>query len=92
MQDWHKADIKAALEKAGWSLGRLGVLHGYTRWYLKAAFVSRQPAAERIIAQAIGKQARDLWPSRYQAGIMTQHADGTPKKRRYFKKDEAQNG
>jgi len=30
-QDWHRADIKAALEKRGLSLSRLARLNGYGR-------------------------------------------------------------
>ena len=30
-QDWHRADIIAALHKAGWSLRQLSLQHGYSQ-------------------------------------------------------------
>ncbi len=65
--DWHKADIKAALEKAGWSLSRLSRHHGYTRTALKNALSKPWPKAERLIAEALGIRPQTIWPSRYDA-------------------------
>lgn len=70
--DWHPADIKAALEKRGWSLRRLSFAHRYAAQSLQAALRRPWPAAERIIAGAIGVQPQRIWPSRYRR-------DGTPK-------------
>ncbi|WP_449246482.1 helix-turn-helix domain-containing protein [Desulfarculus baarsii] len=64
-QDWHKADIKAALEKAGWSLRRLAARHGYTGAALVKALRQPYPNAERIIAGALGLRPEDIWPRRY---------------------------
>jgi len=65
-QDWHPADIKAALEKAGWSLSRLSLHHGYaTRTTLKTALHRSWPKGERLIAEAIGVEPTVIWPSRY---------------------------
>ncbi len=63
--DWHPADIKAALEKAGWSLRRLSVHHGYYPNNLQRALYQRYPACQRFIADAIGIEPWDIWPSRY---------------------------
>ncbi len=64
--DWHPADIKAALEKAGWSLRRLSLHHGYASpTTLKNALHGRWPKAERLIAEAIGIDPATIWPSRY---------------------------
>lgn len=64
--DWHPADIKAALEKAGWSLRRLSLHHGYkSPTTLKEALHRRYPKAERLIAEAIGVDPATIWPSRY---------------------------
>ncbi len=30
-KDWHRADIIAALHKAGWSLRQLSLKHGYSQ-------------------------------------------------------------
>lgn len=71
-QDWHRADIKAALEKAGWTLRRLSAAHGYQPKSISLVLHRPWPAAERIVADAIGESPQAIWPSRY-------HADGTPK-------------
>lgn len=68
-QDWHRADIVAALHKAGWSLRQLSVQHGYKPTTLGTALVRPWPKGEGIIAAALGKPPQDIWPSRYtQAG------------------------
>ena len=66
-KDWHPADVVAALRKAGWSLRRLGVAHGYSPCSLKNVLVVRWPKAERIVADALGIGPETIWPSRYQA-------------------------
>lgn len=63
--DWHKADVKAALEKAGFSLSRLSRESGLQAGTLRKVFVMPYPKAQRIIARAIGVDPRDIWPSRY---------------------------
>ncbi|PND33745.1 transcriptional regulator [Achromobacter pulmonis] len=65
--DWHRADIKAALEKAGWSLRRLAAHHGYAAPTTLTIPLNRPwPKGERIIAAAIGVDPAEIWPSRYQ--------------------------
>lgn len=73
-RDWHKADIVAALRKAGWSLSRLAIANGYShRSTLSRAMTDPGwPKGEEIIAAAIRKgrehpniQPWDIWPSRY---------------------------
>lgn len=71
-QDWHRADIKAALEKRGLSLARLARLNGYARTSTPMALHIPWPKMERLIAGAIGTTPQTIWPSRY-------HDDGTPK-------------
>lgn len=63
--DWHPADIKAALEKAGWSLRRLSLHHGYSHGTVRQAISKPYPNGERIIADAIGVEPWEIWPSRY---------------------------
>ena len=65
--DWHKADIKAALEKAGWSLRALSRQHGLTHGAVASALYRRYPTAEKKIAIAIGVPASQIWPTRYNA-------------------------
>ncbi len=65
LEDWHPADIKATLEKAGWTLSRLSRSHGYHRSAASHVLRHPWPKLERVIAEAIGLQPQDLWPSRY---------------------------
>lgn len=64
-QDWHNADIKAALEKAGWTLSKLAAAHGYARSTLCAPLKMAWPKGERIIATTLGTTPQTIWPSRY---------------------------
>jgi Ner family transcriptional regulator len=76
-QDWHPADIKASLEKKGWSLRRLAAANGYAPNSLHMVFRERWFNAEKIVADVIGVSAATIWPSRY-------NVDGSPKKRMYI--------
>lgn len=65
-KDWHRADIVAELRKAGWSLRRLSIHHGYSDPTSLAKALSRSwPRAERLIADAIGVPPERIWPRRY---------------------------
>ncbi len=64
-EDWHRADVKAALEKAGFSLNSLGRDNGYRPGVLRNIFSVHWPKGERIVANAIGVTAEEIWPSRY---------------------------
>lgn len=64
--DWHPADIKAALEKAGWSLRRLSLYHGYSNGStLRKALSFPWSKGEKLIADALGLHPNKIWPSRY---------------------------
>ena len=63
--DWHRADVVAALHKAGWSLRHLSREHGLSDGTLKSALDRPYPKAERIIASAIGLDPKVIWPERY---------------------------
>lgn len=67
LKDWHKADIKAALEKAGWTLRKLAKHHGYSTISLfrDALSARTSPKGERLLAEAIGADPALIWPSRY---------------------------
>ena len=71
-RDWHKADIKCALEKRGYTFFRLSRLNGYADTSIQMVIHHPWPKAERIVAAAIGVPPQQIWPSRY-------HEDGTPK-------------
>ncbi len=62
-QDWHPADVKAALEKRGVSLRKLAHAHGYS--HFQRVLTSQWWAAEQIVAKALDMDAKDIWPSRY---------------------------
>jgi len=80
-EDWHRADIKAALEKAGWSLRQLSIHHGLTPKCFQHAMWRPYPKGERAIAEAIGKKPEDIWPSRYDAnGKPNRHRGKKPRK------------
>jgi len=63
--DWHWADVKAALEKRGYTLVSLAEMHDYAPSSLTVVKGKSWPAAEKIIADAIGVDVSEIWPSRY---------------------------
>ena len=65
-EDMHRADIVAAVRKAGTSISALSVKAGLKPPTLNNALERRYPKVERIIAEAIGKTPQEIWPSRYQ--------------------------
>lgn len=71
-QDWHRADIIAAVRKTGTSIQRLSRNLGLARTAVGNALTVPSPKYERIIAEQIGVTTQDIWPSRY-------HPDGTPR-------------
>lgn len=65
-QDWHWADVLAALRKAGWSLRQLALAHKYTDGNTLGEAKRRPfPKGERLIAGAIGVKPEMIWPTRY---------------------------
>ncbi len=65
-QDWHVEDIKCALRKRRITLKSLSINAGLAPSTLNNALRVSYPKAERIIAEALGLEPRDIWPSRYQ--------------------------
>jgi Ner family transcriptional regulator len=64
-EDWHPADVLAALKKRGHTLSGLSVAHGYHATAAGKALRRPWPALEAIIADALSLRPRDIWPSRY---------------------------
>ncbi len=64
--DWHPADIKAALEKAGWTLRGLAAHHGVFPTAVVLALRQRCVPAEKRIADALGVHPMVIWPTRYE--------------------------
>ncbi|NLS54454.1 helix-turn-helix domain-containing protein [Hafnia alvei] len=63
--DWHSADIIAALKKRGTSLSAVSRNAGLASATLTNALVRHWPKGERLIAEAVGVQPEQIWPSRY---------------------------
>lgn len=63
--DWHPADIKAALEKSGWSMRGLARHLGVVPSAVTAVLRRPYPRMERAIAAEIGVEPCRIWPSRY---------------------------
>jgi len=66
-EDWHPADIKAAIAKRGATFADLARHHGYSS---TSAFSNTMkihyPKIERIIADFLDMRPEDIWPSRYE--------------------------
>ncbi len=66
-EDWHQADIVAAVKKTGTSVNALSLAKGFARGTLRNCFKRTDcPQYERIIAERIGVSPAEIWPSRYQ--------------------------
>lgn len=63
--DWHPADIIAALHKRGTSLARVSREAGLASSTLANALTRPWPKGEWLIAAALNVHPSDLWPSRY---------------------------
>ncbi|MBA0036006.1 helix-turn-helix domain-containing protein [Pantoea sp. BIGb0393] len=66
-QDWHPADIIAALRKKGTSMAAVSRQSGLCSTTLANALVRPWPKGELLIAEAIGIPPAEIWPSRYYA-------------------------
>lgn len=62
---WHKADIKAALEKAGWNYSSLSRANGLKETTISNALTKPWAKGEIIIANAIGVHPSVIWPDRW---------------------------
>ena len=63
--DWHKADIIAALKKKGTTLAELSRQSGLSSSTLSNALVRPWTKGESIIAEALNLKPSQIWPSRY---------------------------
>lgn len=64
-QDWHSADIIAALRKKGTSLAAVSRKAGLSSSTLANALSRPWPKGELLIAEAIAVHPAEIWPSRY---------------------------
>ncbi|WP_275555620.1 helix-turn-helix transcriptional regulator [Mixta sp. Marseille-Q2659] len=74
-QDWHAADIIAALHKKGTSLAALSRQAGLSSSTLANALNRPWPKGEWLIAEAIAVHPAEIWPSRYYDPITKQLID-----------------
>ncbi|MBE8598151.1 helix-turn-helix domain-containing protein [Xenorhabdus sp. BG5] len=63
--DWHQADIIAALRKRGTTLAALSRETGLSSSTLANALSRQWPKGEWIIANYLGVHPSEIWPSRY---------------------------
>lgn len=63
--DMHRIDIVAALHKKGLSVKALSIESGLAPSTLSNALNRPWPKGEQIIAEALGMEPCDIWPSRY---------------------------
>lgn len=68
-EDWHRIDIVAAIHKRGLTMRDLSVSNGLGKDTLKNALYRPYPKGEQIIAKALGVNASEIWPSRYQRKV-----------------------
>lgn len=64
-QDWHPADIIAALHKKGTSLAAESRLAGLSSSTLANTLSRPWPKGEWLIASALEIHPSEIWPSRY---------------------------
>ncbi|MCW7550676.1 helix-turn-helix domain-containing protein [Photorhabdus sp. APURE] len=63
-QDWHPADIIAALKKQGTNLATVSRKAGLASSTLNNALRRPWPRGEELIATELGLNPSDIWPSR----------------------------
>ncbi|MFB6326058.1 transcriptional regulator [Pantoea deleyi] len=64
-EDWHPADVIAALHKRGMTLAALSRAAGLSSSTLANALTRPWPKGEWLIADAINVHPGEIWPSRY---------------------------
>lgn len=64
-QDWHPADVVAALHKRGLTMRKLAAQHQVSQPAVTKALRERNLPSEKRIADAIGIPPQVIWPSRY---------------------------
>lgn len=64
-QDWHRAEIVAAVRKRGKTITALSIESGLSANTLKSALQFKYPKGERIISDFLGIPPQEIWPSRY---------------------------
>lgn len=63
--DWSPAKLRFELEERGLTYRSLSLQAGYSQDSLKAVVRTPCETYERVIANALGVNPEDIWPSRY---------------------------
>ncbi|PVZ81179.1 DNA-binding protein [Serratia sp. S1B] len=63
--DWHPADVIAALKKKGTTLAAVSRQAGLSSSTLANALSRSWPKGEGLIAEALGVHPAEIWPTRY---------------------------
>lgn len=64
-ENWHRADILAAIKKRGGTLAQLSRDNGLHERTLYNALERHWPKGEKIISDFIGVPVSTIWPERY---------------------------
>lgn len=64
-EDWHRADIVAAIRKTGTTITALSRKNGFAANSLANVLDRKWPRAEQIIASHLNIPPWVIWPSRY---------------------------
>lgn len=62
--DWDRHEITARLRRRGLTFAELERRHGYRPCTMRMATMKPWPKVEQIIADALGLQVEDIWPTR----------------------------
>ena len=65
IKNMHKEDIKAAVRKRGLSLEELSLQSGLSKSAIPVGLTKPVPRANRAVANFLGVELQDLWPSLY---------------------------
>jgi len=68
LENWHRADILAAIKKRGGTLAQLSRDNGLHERTLYNVLERNWPKGEKIIADFIGEEVHHIWPERYKKG------------------------
>lgn len=91
-EDWHRADIIAAVRKTGTNIQQMSRDQGFRRTTIGNALYVPAPKYERLIAEQIGTTPQMIWPSRYHADGTTKGGRGERGRGRYKRKAARRNG
>ncbi|QUG76986.1 transcriptional regulator [Erwinia sp. E602] len=80
-KDWHRNEIICAIHMTGGSVASLSRAHGLAEGTLANALNRPWPKGELIIANAIGVNPEQIWPSRFLARRERDRFRGRQKRR-----------